>query len=338
MKILCVKCKSIWDTLTDWEANCGDTHDWEDWEGDRYILVDDERTEAVTELLSKIRKGYSTCEWNNAFKQIKYYQEYPYNPYYYSPRKNTFLCTEHSFKTQNIKEFLTHLFDYHKSDVEPFLKFHLRQIIEKRIREQKGSSEHLSEETLDSLVESEWKELCYNAQLTEGNNRERLQGWLSQRDDLIREWLVAKSDVCPLCHIGKEGLILEDKDMFTVNQIMSKLKNGIKNLSGKETFVELTQNTYASTWNGECISVSLGRALHMHLKHNASLKALCNAGILAKDKDCTNDLLKFLAYKCYEGSKKEKLSLSALLEEYSQPPMDKSGVSQNPLRKWLKDH
>lgn len=263
-------------------------------------------------------------------KGAQYYPYYKYIYYYYpkGKKEKVFICTVHNFETDSPKEMIAHILKYHKEDAEEFMLHRASEIVLNRIRKKFGSTEHISPEQLKRLARKELEEVFIKEELKSPQVSTAFYGWVEDRYEKLSRFVTGESNLCSLCNFEMEHLSMEEQEKFIANQVIQRLKKGMKLSKGDEKdFNKLVNRKYKGQWLNKEVSLSLRNVLHLYTKHRPHFDTLFEKGILK------GDLVKFLALEKWRDKSKTKMTLSDILEAKS--PKDRMSKSERVYLEWL---
>lgn len=281
-----------------------------------------EREDSDQTVLTIKKKKPQPSEWTDYAYDPKYSRPYPAYPYYKLKETNEFGCiAEPVFKTRDAKEFLAYMYESHREDAIEWMKNHLRNKLVDKIR--LGSSELISDATLEKMTNDEFRELCMYTEL-KSKQPEVMGGLVSGKHERLKEFLQGRLDVCPECNLASVNLSANDKEAHREKLILDGIKTVNAHLSSieydpkkpKGYYEHLTHQKFSGTWNGESISLCLLCNMHAHLRHPLSYKLLWDSKILG------GQLPDYLASESYLSGKK--------------PLRTEMNLSKVDLMKWLK--
>jgi len=341
----CKLCGEIFNNLDDVEYHIDTEHEEELEDlglsvAECYEIVDYGELQRQIQTLKRIENRIVNLNQDSYPQYYKYpypkkkgYQYYPYWKYiyYYYPkgkREKVFICTVHNFETNDPREMLKHILKYHREDAEEYMEHRASEIVLNRIRKKFGSTEHLTPEQLRRLARKELEEVFIKEELKSPQVSTAFFGWVEDRYERLSQFLTGKSDLCPLCNHEMEHLSMEEQEKYIANQVIKRLKKGMKLSKGDEkSFNKLVNRTYKGKWLDKEVSLSLRNVLHLYTRHRPHFETLFSKNILG------GDLVKFLALEKWKDKSKTKMTLSDILEVKS--PEDRMTTKERAYLEWL---
>jgi len=241
MKIICRKCGAIYDSLSEWESVCRDKHDWRNWSGDKYELV-----EHIEEIL--VPESF----------RLYNFRDYPFaipekedKPIVYDVRRGVYYKYP-----EDLEEIIKHPYSTLLLTILRYLAFRTRDDMKNKSRE-----EILKLAYRDALaigVSSYLKSPEKTTQLEKLYN-----GYM---EDLIA-FLKGEKDYCPLCNLK-----MLDFDRNIYNELFKKpQKLKYDNPEMYKVKLEI---------KGQPTQVCLLRLCHVLTKHKNLLKTAQSLGII----------------------------------------------------------
>jgi len=316
--IRCAQCLRLYKTLEDFEVECGESHNWEDWEGDRFHIIGGLSEEQAEFLLSSQETILETLSDADPYPytygplgpysppQISpYYPYYPPKGFYSTPIRGVFrkggvyYCAIHRVKLPNLTSLLEHLKKKHKlEDYILGLKLAIKEKY-KRILNLQGRREEAK--TLDKMSDNEVLSLLLREWVREPENKERLGTYVDTQLNKLSKYLSGELEFCPLCGLTSSNQLLTKgfevkriiEDLAINTKAYRKFIKGYKEARQGKKVKEaptdllgvLKQLHFSATFYGKPVKVSLDSFIHLSLNHLSKFKNLITSKALSfKDK------------------------------------------------------